>query len=87
MEIATGIGYAASVCSVASFVPQAIKIARTRDTGAISTRMYILTVTGFGLWTGFGLLRDELPIILANAACLCLSVFILAVKLHSQLKL
>ena len=66
MEMVTMIGYAASLCSVASFVPQALKIARSQETAAISTRMYLLTVTGFALWTLFGLLRNELPIILAT---------------------
>jgi len=86
METVTVIGYAASLCSVASFVPQAFKIARCQKTAAISTRMYLLTVTGFALWTLFGLLRNELPIILVNAACFCLSTFILCVKLHSRTK-
>jgi MtN3 and saliva related transmembrane protein len=86
MEMVTVIGYAASLCSVASFVPQALKIARSQETAAISTRMYLLTVTGFALWTLSGLLRNELPIILANAACFCLSTFILGVKLHVRTK-
>jgi MtN3 and saliva related transmembrane protein len=86
METATAIGYAASLCSVAGFVPQALKIARSQKRAAISMSMYLLTVTGFALWTLFGLLRNELPIVLANAASFCLSTFILSVKLHSRTK-
>ncbi len=82
MEIASGVGYAASLCSVASFVPQVLKVLSTRDTGAISTRMYLLTVAGFALWTWFGLLQEELPIVATKAARFCLSAFILYVKVR-----
>jgi len=84
MDAALIAGYSASVCSVTSFVPQAWKIIRTGDTAAISLRMYSLTVTGFALWTIFGLLRLEWPIILTNAICFVLSGFILIRKLHQH---
>jgi len=64
-----------------SFVPQALKILRTRDVKAISTAMYTVTVTGFALWTAFGIFRGELPIIITNTVCFLLSAFILAMKL------
>jgi MtN3 and saliva related transmembrane protein len=61
MDAALIIGYLASVCSVCSFVPQVWKFVRTGDTEAISARMYCLTVTGFALWTAFGIMRSEWP--------------------------
>lgn len=78
MDTALIVGYAASLCSITSFLPQAWKIIRTGDTGAISKRMYAVTVTGFALWSVFGVMRMEWPIILTNAVCFCLSGFILA---------
>ena len=83
MDLVLIIGYGASICSVASFVPQTIKIVRSGDTSAISTWMYLLTVTGFALWTWFGSLRGEIPIILTNSTCFLLSALILAMKLRS----
>lgn len=80
MDSALIVGYLASICSVSSFVPQAWKIVRTGNTEAISARMYVLTVTGFALWTVFGVLRVEWPIIITNAICFCLSAFILLKK-------
>lgn len=81
MDTPSIVGYCASACSVISFVPQAAKVIRKRDTAAISGWMYALTVTGFALWTGFGVLRGELPIILTNSICFCLSAFILTIKM------
>lgn len=86
MTLALIIGSLASLCSMASFAPQAWKIIRTRDTSAISARMYILTVTGFALWLFYGGLIGEWPIIVTNAVCLCLSAFILAMKMMPDRK-
>jgi len=84
MDIALIVGYLASLCSVTSFIPQVIKVIKTADTTAISTRMYMVTVIGFALWTAFGFLRGEWPIILTNASCLCLSAYILLRKLRAR---
>ncbi len=81
MNITTLIGALAAICSTISFVPQAVKIIRSRDTKSISVGMYLLTVTGFALWTSYGGLLGEWPLIAANAICLGLSAFILTMKL------
>lgn len=86
MDGALIVGYAASLCSMTSFLPQAWKIIRTGDTGAISKRMYAVTVTGFALWSAFGVMRMEWPIILTNAVCFCLSGFNLAMKILPRRK-
>lgn len=84
MDIALIVGYLASVCSMTSFVPQAWKIIKTADTAAISKRMYAVTVVGFALWSVFGVMRMEWPIILTNVVCFCLSAFILVMKILPQ---
>lgn len=86
MDIALIVGYLASICSMASFVPQAWKIIKTADTAAISKRMYAVTVVGFALWSAFGVLRMEWPIILTNVVCFCLSSFILVMKILPRAK-
>lgn len=84
MDIALLVGYLASLCSVTSFVPQVWKVVRTGDTAAISGRMYTLTVIGFALWSAFGILKTEWPIILTNSICFCLSGYILRRKLRAS---
>jgi len=81
MDIALIVGYLASVCSMTSFIPQAWKIIKTGDIAAISKRMYAVTVVGFALWSVFGVMRMEWPIILTNTVCFCLSAFILTMKM------
>jgi MtN3 and saliva related transmembrane protein len=81
VDTATIVGAAATLCSVSSFVPQAWKVIRTRDTRGISGRMYVITVIGFSLWFSYGLLLGQWPLILTNGICLLLSGFILLMKL------
>ncbi|MEB2846745.1 hypothetical protein GAO09_10825 [Rhizobiales bacterium RZME27] len=86
MDYALVIGYLASACSVTSFIPQVMKVVRSGDTAAISARMYTVTVIGFALWSIFGILRQEWPIILTNSTCFFLAGYILYRKLRSHLR-
>lgn len=81
MNIVTIVGSIAAVLSTISFLPQALKIIRSRDTRGISTGMYLVTVAGFTLWTAYGVLQPAWPIIASNGICLMLSAFILMMKL------
>lgn len=76
------IGTGAALCSMASFVPQGVKIIRERDASAISLPMYIVTVTGFALWTAYGAFLKSWPLVGSNAVSLLLSALILGLKLH-----
>lgn len=82
-EVSTVIGYVASVFSIGAFVPQVYKVIKTRDTRSLSTPMWISEVITFSLWTTYGLMLAELPIIITNIACALMSVFILIMNLVS----
>ena len=86
MDLIVIVGSLAAICSTASFTPQAWKTIKSRNTGAISRRMYVLTVLGFGLWLAYGFMIGEWPLIAANAICLALSGFILAMKILPRTK-
>ena len=86
MSLVTLVGALAAICSTVSFVPQAWKIIRTRDTSGLSARMYAVTVTGFSLWLAYGIMLGEWPLIVTNAVCLALSAFILAMRILPQRK-
>lgn len=76
------VGVAAGLCSMASFVPQILKILREKDAESVSMRMYVVTVTGFVLWTAYGALLGSWPVWLSNAVNLTLAAVILALKLR-----
>jgi len=79
-SIAEVVGTGAALCSMASFVPQIAKIVRERDAASVSLRTYAVTVTGFGLWIGYGLLIGSWPVAGSNLVCLVLSATILILK-------
>lgn len=74
------VGVGAALCSMGSFVPQIVKIVREREADGVSLRMYAVTVTGFSLWIGYGLLIGSWPVVGSNLVCLLLSAAILALK-------
>lgn len=81
MTLSTMIGFIAAAASTVSFVPQAWKIIKSRKTDDISLVMYIVTVSGFALWTVYGVLLNEWPLILTNSICFLLAGFILVMKI------
>lgn len=76
------VGFLATLCTISSFLPQAIKIKRERDAESVSLKLYAITVTGFSLWTAYGVLMESLPLIFANAASLSIALWILILKLR-----
>ena len=76
------VGTGAAICSMASFVPQLVKIWKARDASSVSLRMFALTVTGFTLWTAYGFMLKSWPIVGSNIVCLILSAAILFAKWH-----
>lgn len=76
------LGYLAAAGTTVSFIPQAIKVIRTRDTKSISLWMYVLFTAGVVLWLAYGILLAALPIILANSVTLLFAAIILGYKLR-----
>jgi MtN3 and saliva related transmembrane protein len=80
--IIDAVGVAAALCSMSSFLPQVVKLWRERDASAVSLRMYVVTVTGFTLWTLYGVLIGRWPLIGSNLVSLALSAAVLVLKLR-----
>jgi MtN3 and saliva related transmembrane protein len=81
MSLAANIvGTGAALCSMTSFGPQIMKIWRERDASSVSLRMYLVTVTGFVLWTIYGVLIGSWPVAASNVVCLAMSGAVLALK-------
>jgi MtN3 and saliva related transmembrane protein len=78
----TWIGIAAAILTTTAFAPQAFQAWRTRSTRDVSLTMFSLMVTGIVLWLVYGILIDDLPLILANAVTLLLAGSILVAKIR-----
>lgn len=80
----TFIGFLAAFCTTAAFVPQAIKVYKTRQTKDISLGMFLLMTMGLLSWLLYGILITDLPIILANTISLLLALYILIMKMQKD---
>ncbi|MCC7437944.1 MAG: SemiSWEET transporter [Armatimonadetes bacterium] len=74
------LGFAAGAVGVIAFVPQAVKVLRTRSTHDLSLPSYLMMATGSILWAAYGFLQHDLPIILPNVIILLLQLTILWAK-------
>ena len=75
------IGFLAAFCTTFAFFPQAVKVWKTKSTKDISLYMFIIFTVGVFSWLIYGITISDIPIILANAATLILSLFILVYKI------
>jgi len=82
MNLTDLIGGIAATLTTVSFVPQAVRIIRTRHTQDISLPMYALFSVGILLWLIYGILIGDAPIVAANIVTLALSLTILTLKLR-----
>ena len=76
------IGTLAGICGMIGFTPQIAKIVREKDASSVSLKMYVVTTTGFVLWTFYGVLQKSWPITVANGIMLGLAATILALKIR-----
>ncbi|HYD90132.1 MAG TPA: SemiSWEET transporter [Flavobacterium sp.] len=86
MDLVQALGLLAALFTTLANVPQAIKVIRTRSTKSLSAATYAMLFTGMALWVVYGIIRDDLPIILANAIAGALCGIILFMKLWSGYK-
>jgi MtN3 and saliva related transmembrane protein len=77
---ATAIGLAAGVCTTAANVPQLKKAWTTGQTDDISLQTLLLFGCGLALWVVYGILHEDIVIILANGVSLALLAGLLYLK-------
>ncbi|HWO22702.1 MAG TPA: SemiSWEET family transporter [Kofleriaceae bacterium] len=75
------IGFFAAAVTLTGFVAQVWKILRTRDTSTVVLPTWLLSALAFSVWTVYGVLLGEWPIIVPNVLCFLITGFIVALKL------
>jgi len=75
------IGTVAGAFTTVSFLPQVIRVWKTRSTRDLSLVMFLLFVAGLILWLIYGVLVHSWPVIIANCVTLVLALIILTFKL------
>lgn len=81
MDSVTIIGSLAGVLTTIAFLPQIVRIHRTKETRDLSFSMYAILTVGVFLWALYGLILKSVPIVLANTVVFILSLYILSMKI------
>lgn len=76
------IGSIAAFLTTTSFVPQAVKVIRERQTQGLSLVMYAMFTVGVGLWFVFGLMIRSVPVCACNGVTFVLAAVILGMKIR-----
>ena len=80
------VGYIAAILSAICFIPQAIRVIKTKDTNAISFWMYLLSLLSVVFWLIYGLMLSSWPIILKNILVIIVSGIILVLKTRDLIR-
>ena len=73
------VGYAAAVLGTICWLPQTIKTLRTRAVADLSLPTNLILLVAILLWLTYGLLRLDMPLILANGfSAFCIGLIVAA---------
>ena len=76
------LGFLAAFCTTIAFIPQAVKVYKSKHTKDISMGMFSLLNIGLVLWLWYGLIIDSFPIIISNAVTIIFALYILITKIR-----
>ena len=82
MTPADWLGSVAGFCTTVAFLPQVLKVWRTRSARDVSMGMYAVFTLGVVCWLAYGWLLTIWPIIIANIVTLVLVAAVIAMKLR-----
>jgi MtN3 and saliva related transmembrane protein len=71
------IGFIAAILTTSSFLPQLIKVWKTRSSKGVSTLMYFVMLSGVILWGVYGYLIESKSVLIANIVAGLLQIVIL----------
>ena len=75
------LGLIAACFTTSSFAPQVWRTWRTRDVSGISLATYVVITIGLALWLLYGVLRGDVPLVVANSVMVVLTAAIAAMKI------
>ena len=76
------LGFLAAFCTTIAFIPQAVKVYKSKHTKDISMGMFSLLNIGLVLWLWYGLIIESFPIIISNAVTIIFALYILITKIR-----
>jgi MtN3 and saliva related transmembrane protein len=75
------IGGVAGFLTTVAFVPQVLKVYKSKSAKDLSLSMFIIFCTGVSLWLVYGIKKNDIPIIITNFSTLTLATMLLYFKI------
>lgn len=83
IDLFTVLGFTAGAVTSVGFIPQLIKGYRTKKLHDVSYWMPLVLTTGMSLWLVYGIVRQDIAIIIANSfGVLCNILLVIMKKLY-----
>lgn len=79
-------GYAAAICMVLGYMPQAIYTIRTRDTDGIAMPTFLLMFFGSVFFVVQGILLANWPLVITNVLTGGCSAIVFCIKIHNDMR-
>ncbi len=76
------IGFISAALTTVAFIPQVVRVWKTKSARDVSLGMYALFNTGVAMWLCYGLLIESWPVIAANSITLLLAGAVMIMKLN-----
>ena len=86
MDYIEVLGLIAAAMGGTALFPQVLKVLKTKSTKDISREMFLLLTGSILLWLVYGVLLNNIPIIIANFFGLIQALIILFYKIENQLR-
>lgn len=80
------VGYAAAICMIFGYLPQAIKTIRTRDTDGIAMPTFLMLGLGSVFFVVQGALLGNIPLVITNSITTICSVIVFGIKVRNDRK-
>lgn len=80
MNWTQAIGLFAGICTSSSLLPQLIKTMKEKKAEEISKLMLFVLMIGVATWVIYGILRNDLPIIITNSFSLLLNIILIVLR-------
>ena len=76
------LGYLAGFLTVVSFLPQVLRVWRTKEVKDLSFKMFLLLIVAGSLWITYGVITTDWPVIATNVGTVSFNAAILAAKVR-----
>lgn len=71
------LGLLAGICTTAAVIPQLLKAWKTKKVNDVSPGMFFVLITGLALWVIYGIIQNDLPIMITNGVAFALNSLML----------